>query len=150
MLKNFICLKYKNIEFMISKEEVFTAVCSQPQSFINQETQNGLQRRFIFDSELLSYIDFDKIVETHFGISIPAEIRTAVIIKNTKIFEKEEYFALVTSASCRVNSIPLKNFSLFSNFYADAEKERGIIACRFENDSISYLINPNDFIQRTL
>ena len=152
MPEQFICLEYNNVSFLISKEEVFSATCCQPQNFISMfsEKKGGVDKRLIFENKFLNFIDFDLYVKQLIGIELKSEIRTSVILKNQNLFSSDDLYALVTSADCKVKNLNLSDFSLLSDNYAYSMKSKGIIAFNFDSDLVRYLINPCDFLKRAV
>ena len=77
------------------------------------------------------------------------KVKTCLIVNNKTLFPDEKYYGLITSTDCKVKEFSLSSFSLFSDFYNEYLKKKGIIASKF-NQKISYLLNIDDFLREIL
>ena len=79
-------------------------------------------------------------------------MRTTLVLKNTGIFPSPEYFALITSADCKIIEKDLSSFSLFSGFYSNSKHftKKGIFAGDFSESvlgKIGFLLDLNKFLR---
>lgn len=146
--ENFISIAYTNIDFLIPKKDVLTALSCAKADFIVDETGT---KKIKIDSQLLSYINFDRYAEFLNQPLKPVSIKNCIIINSTSLISGEDKIALITSGECRVKQIKFNEFSLFSNFYGTHFNKKGILACKFNSDkTISYLIETETFLQKYL
>ena len=120
----FICISYPTVDFLIPDDEVFTAV-----GMMNfEESMVGFET---------GIYNFDELAKEYQGDKRDANVKTMIVLKENG----KGQTSLVTAQECKVCKIPLKNFSLFSDIYADSLKAFGILACSFTDDKIRYLID---------
>lgn len=156
--EKFVCLEYSNVELMIPQKDTFSAIFCDSSCFVKDKNGNG---KTIFNSQWIPYIDLDKY---YFSKKIPLaqqissckdsvedlkKVKTCLIVNNKTLFPDEKYYGLITSTDCKVKEFSLSSFSLFSDFYNEYLKKKGIIASKF-NQKISYLLNIDDFLREIL
>jgi len=142
-LKKFTSLLYKNVNFLIPNDSIFTASCCDEQSFVKDE--RGLDSKIKFADKELNFIDFDDCVRLFNTTAEKNHIHTTLIIKNNGLYEDEEYYALLTSADCRVVFIEESVFTSPGAFYDRILDKIGVKACYFGENIINYHIDVNKF-----
>ena len=139
----FVCISAGKINFLIPSDQVVTSVyCSGGNYF-----RDG---KFIYENQMIPFMDFynDNSSVEYFGDVIYTE--TAIVIKNTTLFQGYKYFSLITSKKCVVVDVDFKEFSLFSKIFESNFKKIGFRACYFIDDSIYYLIDVEVFLKNFL
>ena len=121
----FICISYPLIDFLIPNEYVVSAV-----SVKDLDITPDL-------SKTTGFFDFDKIASTFMQTSRKANIKTMVVLRP----DDDERVSIITAQECKVCTIPLKNFALFSDVYSEPLKKMGLLACSFIEDRIRFLID---------
>lgn len=129
--EKFICISYSQIDFLIPNDEVVSAV--------------GLTDfdPTLMQGSLTGIYDFDAIAAKFQQTPSQTNIRTMVVLND----EGEEKVSVVTTRECRVCTISLENFSLFSDAYFENLHKIGVLACSFEENKIRYLLNVKQTIQ---
>lgn len=146
--QNFISLSYTNVDFLIPKTDVFTALSCVQSDFTKNE--DG-EKKIKIASQLLSYIDFDIYAKTINQQMKEVHTKNCIILNCSNLIPNENQIALITCAECRVKQIPYKDFSLFSDFYGELLNKKGILACKFNSDNkLSYLIETETFLKKYL
>ena len=160
--EKFVCLEYSEVELMIPQKDAFSAIFCDSSCFVKDKNGNG---KTIFNSQWIPYIDLDKYSFSR-NLAVIAQnpscedsfesvtkkskkVKTCLIINNKTLFPDEKYYGLITSTDCKVKEFSLSSFSLFSDFYNEYLKKKGIIASKF-NQKISYLLNIDDFLREIL
>ncbi len=145
--KRLICLSYPTINFFITEEKISTVMCCHEQELKNDRI--NLSSTEFFHTPL-PYIDFDSCAKNFSSRIFPMTMRTTLVLKNTGIFPAPEYFALITSADCKIIEKDLSSFSLFSGFYSKHFTKKGIFAEDFSESvlgKIGFLLDLNKFLQ---
>lgn len=139
----FVCISAGKINFLIPSDQVVTSVyCSGGNYF-----RDG---KFIYENQKIPFMDFynDNSSVEYFGDVIYTE--TAIVIKNTSLFDDTKYFSLITSKKCVVLDVAFKDFSLFSRIFEDNFRKIGFRACYFVGDAIYYLVDIEVFLKNFL
>ena len=123
--EKFICISYPRVDFLIPNEYVVSAVSVKDLDITPEVSQTT------------GFFDFDRIASTFRQNSREANIKTMIVLRT----DSDEHLSLITAQECRVCTIPLKSFSLFSDIYFNAFKKLGLLACSFEEDRIRFLID---------
>ena len=121
----FICISYSQIDFLIPNEYVQSAVGIK-------DVQLGL-----LHNENTGIFDFDDVAAGFSQYPRPTHVKTLIILKD----ENDNQMSLVTTQECKVCTVPLKEFRLFSDCYSEAFKQFGFLACTFENNRMRILID---------
>lgn len=146
---------------MIPQKDAFSAIFCDSSCFVKDQHGNG---KTIFNSQWIPYIDLDKYSFFHHSATSrnsfcqdsvenadddSKKVKTCLIVNNKTLFPDEKYYGIITSTDCKVKEFSLSSFSLFSDFYNEYLKKKGIIASKF-NQKISYLLNIDDFLREIL
>ena len=92
--QNFISIAYTNIDFLIPKKDVLTALSCVEADFIADETGT---KKIKIDSQLLSYINFDRYAEFLNQPLKPVSIKNCINIKSKSHILGEDQISLNTS-----------------------------------------------------
>lgn len=107
--------------------------------------QNGVFCAAVSDGDsscgVSSVYDLDELCRDFCGAIPAASVRTMLLLG-----EGSERLAFLTSCECKVCSLSLESFSVFSACYEQGTLRRGIIACRFSEHSIGYLLDMGQFV----
>lgn len=127
----FICISYPLIDFLIPHDDVLSAV--------------GVKNLDIslMHNQASGIFDFDEIASAFIQIPRESEIKTMVVLKD----ENNSQISIVTTQECRVCTIQLKDFSLFSDYYSDQFVKFGLLACKFDEDRVSFLMDVKQTIK---
>lgn len=129
--QEFISISYSNIDFLILKDTVKTAFSCTEESI----------------SQLSKTIDFDKVALSLNQKIEETDTKKCILLNFSESSEENKQLALITSADCRVKQIKYKDFALFSDFYNECLKKKGILACSFlEDNFVSYLLDIEVFL----
>jgi len=134
--EQFICISYSQIDFLIPNEYVVSAVGIKDVQLSLMSNQNS------------SFFDFDDLAIGFHQYARPSHVKTLIVLKY-----EENNISIVTTQECKVCTINYNAFSLFSDFYADALKEFGFLACLFEDDRMKILLDAKqtiDFMNNSL
>lgn len=139
----FVCISAGKINFLIPSTQIVTSVyCSGDLLF-----QDG---KFVFENNLLPVIDFYNDNNSNNYCGEVNNTETALVIKNTMLYDDLKSFALVTTKECSVLDIEYKEFSLFSDNFNKELKKIGFVACYFNNNSVYYLVDIEVFLKNFL
>ena len=120
-----ICISYSQIDFLIPNEYVQSAVGVK-------DVQVGL-----LHDENSGIFDFDDVAAGFSQYPRPTHVKTLIVLKD----ENNNQMSVVTTQECKVCTIPLKDFKLFSDCYSEAFKQFGFLACTFEDKRMRILID---------
>ena len=123
--ENFICISYPKIDFLIPGDFVISAV-----------SISDLDSSLLHD-QTAGIFDFDEIAAVFAQLPREANIKTMILLKG----EDDIPQSVVTAQECKVCTVQLDEFSLFTDFYADSFKKIGLLACIFNNNRIRFLID---------
>lgn len=129
--REFICLSYKNTDYLIEKSDVSGSLYeSEQQLNFSHKTQASEKNN--------SAIDFDCLIAKDFNDSgLSGE---KMIIRIGKVF-------IETTALAFVKTIPLSELRLFGNMMDEYFHKKGLLAIRFiEDNRIQYLLDINKYI----
>ena len=121
----FISISYPQIDFLIPNEFVLSAVgVKDVQVNYMQEQNTGI-------------FDFDEIAVGFCQYPRPTHVKTLVVIKDNE----GNKVSIVTTQECKVCTVKLEKFSLFSNPYFESFKNFGILACNFDDNKMKIIID---------
>lgn len=124
---DFICLSYKNFEYLIEKKLVGSS------QYLGTKTFEGFSREISIDNEIKNLINLDFIISKTFNDSGKSE--DSMILKIADCFYE-------TTAEAFVKSISLNEFRFFGNPIDNFSQNCGILAVRcLENNKMQYLID---------
>ncbi len=123
--ENFICISYPKIDFLIPGDFVISAV-----------SISDLDSSLLHD-QTAGIFDFDEIAGAFSQLPREANIKTMILLKG----EDDIPQSVVTAQECKVCTVPLDEFSLFTDFYASSFKEFGLLACILKKNRIGLLID---------
>ena len=121
----FICISYPLIDFLIPNNNVISAVGVKDLDISLMHDQSS------------GIFDFDEIASAFIQIPRESEIKTMVVLKD----DDNSQISIVTTQECHVCTIELNDFSLFSDFYSDQFVKFGLLACKFEDERVSFLMD---------
>lgn len=121
----FICISYSQIDFLIPNEYVLSAVGVKDIHVGFMHNENS------------GIFDFDDVAAGFSQYPRPTHVKTLIVIKDGH----NNQISIVTTQECKVCQIPLKNFRLLSDCYADSFKQLGILACTFENNRMRVIVD---------
>ena len=127
----FICISYSQIDFLIPNDYVVSAVGVK-----------DVQVNFMHDNNS-GIFDFDDIATSFKQYPRPSHVKTLIILKD----EDNNQFSIVTTQECKVCTVPLKNFRLISDYYAEGLKKFGLLACCFVDNKVCFLMDVKQTIQ---
>ncbi|MBR1640280.1 MAG: hypothetical protein IJ688_12925 [Treponema sp.] len=128
--ERFICISYSKIDFLIPNDDVHTAVSLKE---FDVEQMCG---------PMSGIYNFDEIAMLFKEPKVEKNVHTMIMLKK----KDSSQISFITTSECRVCVIPLENFSLFSDYYAQSLFHLGILACNFENDRMRYLLDVRKLI----
>lgn len=123
--EKFVCISYPLIDFLIPNEYVVSAVGVKDLNISLLHDQSS------------GIFDFDEIASVFTQIPRESEIQTMVVLHD----DNNAQMSIVTTQECRVCTIRLNEFSLFSDYYSEQFKKFGLLACSFEDERIKFLID---------
>ena len=123
--EKFICISYPQIDFLIPSDFVISAV-----------SINDLDTSLLQD-QTAGIFNFDDIASSFAQKPRDANVKTMMLLQG----DDDIPVSFVTGQECKVSTIPLNKFSLFTDHYADCLKKIGLLACIFENERIKFLID---------
>ena len=129
--EQFISISYPQIDFLIPNEYVVSAVGVK-----------DVQVGFMHDQNA-GIFDFDDIATGFKQYPRPSHVKTLIVLKE----DDKNQISIVTTQECKVCTIPLKNFRLFSDYYAQGLQQFGILACTFEGERVRFLMDVKQAIQ---
>lgn len=138
--RKFVCIADEKFNFLIPSSQVITSVYCANRSYFWDD-------QFIFENHTIPFVDFYNDNAKNDIYDNKKYSETALIIKNNKLFDDTDLFALITSKECKVFDIEYKDFSLFSDRIEQKIQKKGFIACYFNNNSVFYLIDLEDFLK---
>lgn len=128
--EKFICITYPQIDFLIPNEYVVSCVGVKDLNISLLQDQNS------------GIFDFDDIAREFNQPPRQSDIKTMIVLKGEGI----NNLSIVTTQECRVSTIPLKDFGLFSDSYSSQFEGFGILACNFNKERLRLLINVKQII----
>ncbi|MDD5930475.1 MAG: hypothetical protein PUC37_11805 [Spirochaetales bacterium] len=123
--EKFVCISYPLIDFLIPNEYVVSAVGVKDLNISLLHDQSS------------GIFDFDEIASVFTQIPRESEIQTMVVLHD----DNNAQMSIVTTQECRVCTIRLNEFSLFSDYYSEQFKKFGLLACSFEDERVKFLID---------
>ena len=128
--EKFISIEYPQIDFLIPTEYILSTVGVKDLEMSLLHNQDS------------GVFDFNEIA-SEFGQSPrESEIKTMIVLK----VEDKPHLSIVTTQECRVCTIKLSDFGLFSDYYTNLLEKFGILACCFSEQKLRLLINAEDLI----
>lgn len=127
----FICLKYCGFDILISQNEV-------------KESTYAVMQEMSFMAQLnnMSEYRLDDIIAKIFNVRIDAKIIAEFEVNTSPPV------IMRTGSIPSVVDIDLSSFKIFRGMLGDFLKQKGIIACRFYEKHIQYLIDINAMVMR--
>ncbi len=122
--EKFVCISYPQIDFLIPNDFVVSSVGVKDLSLS------------LLSSQTSNFFDFDEIASQFIQIPRQADIKTMIVLKGQKC-----NISIVTTQECRLCSMNLQSFGLFSDFYSQQFKKLGILACSFQEERLSILMD---------
>ena len=126
----FICISYSQIDFLIPNEYVQSAVGVK-------DVQIGL-----LHNENSGIFDFDDIAAGFSQYPRPTHVKTLIVLKD----ENENQVSIVTTQECKVCTVKLNDFKLFTDCYSAGFRQFGFLACAFEANRMRILIDAMQLI----
>lgn len=123
--EKFICISYPQIDFLIPNDYVISSVGVKD---LNISLLNNQEAGFF---------DFDDIASCFIQIPRQADIRTMIVLKGNG----DSQFSIITTQECKVSTIPLNEFGLFSDFYSEQFQKLGFLACSFKDERLRILMD---------
>lgn len=123
--EKFISISYSQIDFLIPNDYVVSAVGVK-------DVQIGFMH-----NENSGVFDFDDIATGFKQYPRPTHVKTLIVLKDCD----DNQVSIMTTQECKVCDVPLKDFGVFSDFYADSFKQLGFLACTFENNRMRLLVD---------
>ncbi|MCR4741305.1 MAG: hypothetical protein K5866_00325 [Treponema sp.] len=128
--ERFVCITYPQIDFLIPNDYVISCVGVKDLDISLLHDQNS------------GVFDFDDIASEFNQSPRQSDIKTMIVLKGQNI----KNLSIVTTQECRVSTIPLTDFGLFSDAYSYAFENIGILACNFLDGRLRLLINVKNII----
>lgn len=145
----FVCLSYKNIDYLILQSSVLTSI------YVNRENkikENG-QSYIFFNKDKIVCKDFFSMLnysQNDDENAINALVFNTETIPNTdSVFTNKQNFALLTTSDSKVLTIQNKEFTLIKGEIGEVLQSKGISAVRFIDDRIQYFIDLEIFIKKS-
>lgn len=123
--KKFVCISYPQVDFLIPGDNVISAVSVKDLELSMLHNQKA------------EIFDFDEVGLAFTQKHRDSNIKTMIVLRAGD----EKHLSLVTAQECKMCSIGLKDFSLFSDYYAESLKKFGVFACLFKNNRIGFLLD---------
>ena len=123
--EKFICISYPQIDFLIPSDFVISAV-----------SINDLDTSLLQD-QTTGIFNFDDIASSFAQNPREANVKTMMVLQG----DDDIPVSFVTGQECKVCTVPLNNFALFPDHYADCLKKIGLLACIFEDERIKFLLD---------
>ena len=123
--EKFICITYPQIDFLIPSDYVASSVGVK-----------DLSISLVSDSDS-GFFDFDEIASQFIQVPRQSDVKTMIVMKDMG----EKRLSLLTTQECKVSTIDLKEFGLFSDFYSEQFKKLGFLACSFKEDRLRILMD---------
>ena len=123
--EKFICISYSQIDFLIPNDYVVSAVGVK-------DVQIGLMH-----DQSTGVFDFDDIAAGFSQYPRATHVKTLIVLRD----ENNNQISIVTTQECKVCTIQLKDFALFSDYYSDSFKQFGFLACTFEDNRMRLLMD---------
>lgn len=127
----FVCITYPQVDFLIPNDSVISSIGVMDLNISLLNSQDS------------GFFDFDEIASKFIQIPRDAAVKTMIVIKGND----NNRISVLTTQECRVSTIPLSNFGLFSDFYCEQFKKLGFLACSFEDDRLRILIDVKQTIE---
>ena len=127
----FISISYPQIDFLIPNDYVVSAVGVK-----------DVQVNFMHDNNS-GVFDFDDIATGFRQYPRPSHVKTLIVLKD----EDNNQFSIVTTQECKVCTVPLNQFRLISDNYAEGVKKFGLLACSFIDNRVRFLMDVKKAIQ---
>ncbi|MCR5189225.1 MAG: hypothetical protein K6C97_09840 [Treponema sp.] len=128
--EKFVCITYPQIDFLIPNEYVISCVGVKDLNVALLQDQNS------------GIFDFDDIARKFNQTPRQSEIKTMIVLKGQGV----NNLSIITTQECRVSTISLKKFGLFSDSYSSQFESLGFLACCFDGDKLRLLINVKQII----
>ena len=125
--EKFISIAYQQIDFLIPNDSVISSVGVKDLDMA--QLQGGATGIY----------DFDEIASAFMQSPRESEIKTMIVLKASDGSDNRN--SIVTTQECRVCTIRLNEFSLFSDYYSEQFKKFGLLACSFEDERVKFLID---------
>lgn len=129
--EKFICIAYPQIDFLIPSNYVASSVGVK-----------DLNLSLLSDHES-GFFDFDEIASQFIQIPRESDIKTMIVMKT----EGKKHLSILTTQECKVSTIDLREFGLFSDFYSEQFKKLGFLACSFKEDRLRILMDVKQTIE---
>lgn len=126
--EKFISIPYQQIEFLIPNENVFSSAGIKDFDMLQLNSENT------------GIYDFDEVAHEFNQTSRESDVKTMIVLKS-KNEKAENHVSIITKQECKVCTIPLNELSLFSDYYSQALKRFGILACGFKNEKLRLLVD---------
>ena len=128
--EKFICIEYPQVDFLIPSDYVVSSVGVKDLDISLLHDQSS------------GIFDFDEIAAGFEQYPRKSDIKTMIVLKS----DDNSHMSVVTTQECRVCTIKLKEFGLFSDFYTEQFQRFGILACSFKDNKIQMLMNVKETI----
>lgn len=123
--EKFICISYSQVDFLIPNAYVSSSVGVKDLNLsLLRDQDSGI-------------FDFDEIASQFIQIPREADIKTMIALKDDGL----NHISIVTTQECKVCSISLDEFGLFSDFYSEQFQKLGFLACCFKEDRLRILMD---------
>ncbi len=123
--EKFICIPYPQIDFLIPNDSVSSSVGVKDLNIALLRDQDS------------GIFDFDEIASLFIQIPRDADIKTMIALKE----DGKNHLSIVTTQECKVITVKLQDFGLFSDTYSEQFKKLGFLACCFDEDRLKILID---------
>lgn len=127
----FVCISYSLVDFLIPGDDVLSAVGVE---------DFGTDFLMGQDSGIF---DFEEIASKFTDDSLETNVKTMMVLKG----ENDTQMFVVTAHECRLCTVKLDSFSLFTDFYSDFFKSFGLLACNFVGNRIQFLLDVGRIIK---
>lgn len=145
----FVCLSYKDIDYLILQSSVLTSIYINP---LNRILEND-KEYILFNKDKILCKNFFSMF---YGSQIEENKAINALVFNTEtipniesVFTKKQNFALLTTSDSKVLTIPNNEFVLIKGEIGEILQSKGISAVRFINNRIQYFIDLEIFIKKS-
>ncbi len=128
--EKFICIPYSQVDFLIPNDYVVSAVGVK-----------DVQLGFLHNDNS-GIFDFDDIATKFNQYPRLTHMKSLIALKD----ENNNQISIVTTQECKVCTVHLQEFGLFSDFYAKPLMQLGILACNFTDTKMRVLINVKQLV----
>lgn len=145
----FVCLSYKDIDYLILQSSVLTSIYINP---LNRILENDKEYILFNKDKILCKNFFSMFYGSQIeeNKAINALVFNAETIPNIEsVFTKKQNFALLTTSDSKVLTIPNNEFVLIKGEIGEILQSKGISAVRFINNRIQYFIDLEIFIKKS-